>query len=211
MVAPAAEGPAALSPAMRLLIIIAHPLPDSYTHAIAAVARDTLTEGGHEVDWLDLYAEQFDPRLTEAERRSYFTGYDRSEIEELCARLEAAQGLVLVFPTWWFGLPAILKGWLDRVFAPGIAFEHAAGGGLDPRLTNIRLIAALTTTGAPWWVIKLMGDPVRRLFRRGIAPMCGKEARFEMLSLHDLDRASNGKRDAHLGRVRKAMAAIRPR
>ena len=195
---------------MRLLLILAHPLGDSFTAAVAATARDTLAANGHQVDWLDLYAEGFDPRLTAAERASYYADpYDRSDVAGLVARLTAADGLVLVFPQWWFGFPAILKGYFDRVFAPGVAFAHGAAGGIAPRLGNIRLFYALTTTGSPWWVVRLvMGDPVRRLLKRGLVSMCAKRVSFRMLSLHDMDRIGADKRAAHLDRVRRLMAKI---
>ena len=82
--------------------------------------------------------------------------------------MRAAEGLILVFPQWWFNFPAILKGFFDRAFAPGVAFTHdPAGGRIVPQLTNIRLFWALTTTGSPWWIVHLyMGNPVRRLLRQ---------------------------------------------
>lgn len=195
---------------MKLLLVLAHPLEDSFTAAIARTARDALVSAGHEVDWLDLYAEGFDPRLTADERQRYFDpSYDASAVAALVSRLLAAEGLVLVFPTWWFDVPAILKGWFDRVFAPGVAFDHRGGGGLAGRLTNIRLLFVLTTTGSPWWIVRLvMGNPVRRLLRRGIGMLCGPGLRFRMISLHDLDRASGDKRRAHLERVRRQLARI---
>jgi putative NADPH-quinone reductase len=195
---------------MRLLLVLAHPLEDSFTAVIAKTARDALAASGHRVDWLDLYRDGFDPRLTAAERRGYFAApYDGSAVAPLIERLKAADGLVLVFPQWWFGFPAILKGFFDRVFAPGVAFDHAAAGGITPRLANIRLLYALTTTGSPWWVVRLvMGDPVRRLLRRGFVTLCAKDTRFRMLSLHDIDRASADKCEAHLARVRKLVSRI---
>jgi putative NADPH-quinone reductase len=195
---------------MKLLLILAHPIADSFNAAVAAVARETLQAKGHEVDWLDLYAEDFDPRLTAAERATYFKEpYDGSAVASLIDRLRAADGLVLVFPQWWFGFPAILKGFFDRVFAPGVAFAHGDSGGILPRATNIRLVYALTTTGSPWWVARLaMGDPVRRILKRVILPMCAKDARFRMLSLHDMDRATAEKRRAHLERVRQLSSTI---
>ncbi|MFB2608578.1 NAD(P)H-dependent oxidoreductase, partial [Rhizobium phaseoli] len=165
----------------------------------------------HVVDLLDLYAEDFDPRLSEAERRAYFdVPYDTSAVADAVARLRSADGLILVFPQWWFNFPAILKGFFDRVFAPGVAFTHdAAGGRIVPELTNIRLLYALTTTGSPWWVVHLyMGNPVRRLLKRGIANLCSMMLAFRMLSLHDMDRATEARRKVHLERVRKALAAV---
>ncbi|MBX4863038.1 NAD(P)H-dependent oxidoreductase [Rhizobium sophorae] len=197
---------------MRILLVLAHPLPESFAASVARTAREALEASGHVVDLLDLYAENFDPRLSEAERRGYFDlPYDTSAVANIVARLKAADGLILVFPQWWFNFPAILKGFFDRIFAPGVAFSHdAAGGRIVPQLTNIRLLYALTTTGSPWWLVRLyMGDPVRRLLKRGIAAFCSKRLNFKMLSLHDMDRATDAKRRAHLDRVRKLLSAIR--
>ena len=197
---------------MRILLVLAHPLEDSFAAAVARTAREALVASGHVVDLFDLYAENFDPRLSKAERGGYFDQpYDTSAVADIVARLKAADGLILVFPQWWFNFPAILKGFFDRVFAPGVAFSHdAAGGRIVPQLTHIRLLYALTTTGSPWWLVRLyMGDPVRRLLKRGIAAFCSKGLNFRMLSLHDMDRATDAKRRAHLDRVRKLLSAIR--
>src|SRR5215471_19168282 len=115
---------------MRILLVLAHPLPESFAASIARTAREALLARGHAVDLLDLYREDFDPRLTAAERAGYFDApYDVSGVAGLVARLKAAEGLVLVFPQWWFGFPAILKGFFDRVLAPGVAFSHDTSGG----------------------------------------------------------------------------------
>ncbi|MBP1857676.1 NAD(P)H-dependent oxidoreductase [Rhizobium herbae] len=196
---------------MRLLIVLAHPLADSFAASVAATTKAALEKNGHSVDLLDLYQEGFDPRLTEAERRGYFDiPYDTTAVDGIVARLRAAEGLILVFPQWWFNFPAILKGFFDRVFAPGVAFDHEQSGGrIVPRLTNIKLFWALTTTGSPWWVVKLyMGNPVRRLLKRGIAAFCAKDVKFRMISLHDMDRVTAKQRQAHLVRIEKAVEQI---
>ncbi|MEJ1158078.1 NAD(P)H-dependent oxidoreductase [Prosthecomicrobium sp. N25] len=196
---------------MRCLIILAHPLETSYAASLAATAKAALEARGHDVDLLDLYREGFDPRLTPSERAGYFdVPYDVSAVAAEVARLQAAEALVLVFPQWWFNVPAILKGWFDRVLAPGVAFEHdKAGGRIVPRLANIRHLWVLTTTGSPWWVVKLyMGDPVRRLLKRGIANVCAPRCRFRMLTLHDMDRATPERLAAHLERVRGEMGQL---
>ena len=196
---------------MRILLVLAHPLEDSFAANVAREARAALEARGHSVDLLDLYREDFDPRLSVAERGSYFTDtYDRSGAADWIGRLQAADGLVLVFPQWWFNFPAILKGFFDRVFAPGIAFDNdPAGGRIIPRLHNIKLFWALTTTGSPWWVVKVyMGDPVRRLLKRGIAAFCSRHVQFRMISLHDMDRVTAKQRTAHLAKIEKAIARI---
>ena len=196
---------------MHILLVLAHPLSESFAAAIARTARDTLEGGGHTVDVLDLYRENFDPRLTASERAGYFdVPYDTSDVAKLVARLKAADGLIFVFPQWWFDFPAILKGFFDRVFAPGVAFAHdTASGRILPQLENIKLLWVLTTTGSPWWIVRLyMGDPVRRFMRRGIAKLCSKRLNFRILSLHNLDRATDADRRKYLARVRKGLLRI---
>lgn len=136
---------------MRILLVLAHPLENSFAASVARTAKESLEAKGHTVDLLDLYRDGFDPRLTVAERGSYFDErYDSSEVSVWVDRLKAADGLMLVFPQWWFNFPAILKGFFDRVFAPGVAFDHdRAGGRIMPRLGNIKLFWALTVPGPP--------------------------------------------------------------
>jgi len=196
---------------MRVLLVLAHPLQESFAASVALTAREALEASGHVVDLLDLYAEDFDPRLSNTERGGYFdVPYDTSAVAGIVDRLKAADGLVLVFPQWWFNFPAVLKGFFDRAFAPGVAFTHdVAGGRIVPQLTNIRLLYALTTTGSPWWLVHFyMGNPVRRLLKRGIANFCSRKLVFRMISLHDMDRATEARRKAHLERIRKALAAV---
>jgi putative NADPH-quinone reductase len=197
---------------MHVLLVLAHPLPESFTASVALTVRETLEANGHTVDLLDLYAENFDPRLTEKERRGYFdVPYDTSDVAGLVKRLREAEALMLVFPQWWFNLPAVLKGFFDRVFAPGVAFRHDKDGGrIVPLLTNIRHFRAFTTTGSPWWIVRFyMGDPVRRQLKRGIAIFCNRKVNFRMLALHDMDRATEGKRRRHLERVKAALQDLR--
>ena len=192
---------------MRTLIVVAHPLAESFTHAAAARVKATLERRGLEVDLIDLYADDFDPRLKAAERQAYFESpHDSSAVADYAGRLRGAQKLVFVFPQWWFGPPAILKGFLDRVLAPGVAFEHRAGGGLTPLLSGIDALWVVSSTGAPWWIARLyMGDPVRRLIARGVKPWIGPKAKFRMLTLHDMDHFTPSRGAAFLDRLERAF------
>lgn len=198
--------------AQHFLVVVAHPLPESFAASAARTVVAALEARGHTVDLLDLYAEDFDPRLTATERAAYMEpGYQPADdIAGIIARLKAADGLVLVFPQWWFNLPAILKGFIDRIFVPGVAFEHdKAGGRIVPLMTHIRKFWVVTSTGSPWWVVHLyMGNPVKRILKRGVAAFCAKSVDFRMLSLHDMDRATEDKRKRFLARVRTAISAI---
>jgi NAD(P)H dehydrogenase (quinone) len=190
---------------MRALIVLAHPLQDSFTHAAAARVTATLERRGMMVDLIDLYADDFDPKLTAAERRAYFTPpHDWSAVENYAARLRQAQKLVFAFPQWWFGPPAILKGFFDRALAPGVAFAHAPGGGPTPLLTQINALWVVSSTGAPWWVARLyMGDPVRRLIARGVRPWVCPKASFRMMTLHDMDQMTPRRAAKFLNRLER--------
>lgn len=196
---------------MRVLVVLAHPLKESFAASVAHTVVSALESKGYEVDLLDLYDENFDPRLTVAERASYMSGkYDLSAMAPYAERLKAAEALIFVFPQWWFNLPAILKGFIDRVFAPGIAFDYAADGiKLEPRLDKLRHFWVFSTTGSPWWVGKFyMGDPVRRVLKRGIAAFCGKRLDFRMTCLHDMDDTTAAKRERFLEKVRSQVSTL---
>ncbi len=196
------------TPPLRVLLVVAHPLDNAFAKAAAARIRATLEHRGIEVDMIDLYADDFDPRLTGAERRGYFTTpYDSSAVAGYVARLKRAEKLVFVFPQWWFNLPAILKGFFDRVLVPGVAFDHASGGGpLIPRLTHVDALWVVSSTGAPWRVTRLyMCDPVRRQIARGIKAFVSSKASFRMLTLYDMDRMTERRAAAFLDRLEQAF------
>ena len=196
---------------MRVLVIYAHPLGDSFDAALHRAVLAALRRGGHEVDDCDLYAEGFDPVLSAAERRAYNTPTpDLSGVAEHVARVRAAEGLVLCFPTWWYGMPAILKGYFDRVWAQGVAFRLADGGGaILPGLTNIRKVWVVTTYGSPWWFIRLvLRDPVRAALLGGLARLCRRGVETRFLALYNIDAASRAKSAGFLARVERAFAGF---
>jgi NAD(P)H dehydrogenase (quinone) len=193
---------------VRILVIYAHPLADSFAAALHRLVVETLQRGGHEVDDCDLYAEGFDPVLTAAERRAYNTpAPDLSGVADHVARLKRAETLVLCYPTWWYGLPAILKGYFDRVWAKDVAFTLPEGGGaIRPALTNITRIAVVTTYGAPWWLIRLvLRDPARAVVLGGLGRLCGRGPR-QWLALYNIDAATPARRGKFLARVERTFA-----
>ena len=194
---------------MRVLVIYAHPLADSFAAALHRAVVAALRRGGHEVDDCDLYAEGFVPVLSAAERRDYNTPTpDLAGVATHVARLRAAEALVLCFPTWWYGMPAILKGYFDRVWAQGVAFRLPEGGGaILPALANIKKLWVVTTYGAPWWLIRLvLRDPVRAVILGGLARLCGRGTRTRFLALYNIDGASRARCAAFLARVERAFA-----
>ena len=139
----------------RFLVVHAHPLADSLAAALRDAAIEGIAAAGHESDLVDLYADGFDPCLSVEERAAFArTDYaPPSDIAGYCERLVSADGLVLVFPQWWFGMPAILKGFIDRVFVPGLTFAvDPATRALEPRLSRLRRCSrsAACPPRAPW-------------------------------------------------------------
>ena len=131
--------------------------------------------------------------LTPEERRAYNTAQpDLARVEPHVARLRAAEALVLCFPTWWYGMPAILKGWFDRVWTNGVAFTLPEGGGaIRPALHNIRKFAVVTTYGSPWWLMNLvLRAPVRAVLIGGLRRLCAPDCRWIFLALSNIDGAS---------------------
>ena len=195
-------------PPLRVLLVVAHPLDNSFAKAAATRICTTLERRGIEVDMIDLYADGFDPRLTSAERSGYFKSpYDHDAVAGYVVRLRLAQKLVFIFPQWWFNVPAILKGFFDRVLVPGVAFDHPPSGGqLIPRLTHVNALWVVSSTGAPWWITRLyMGDPARRQIARAIMPLVSRNASFRMLTLYDMDHMTERRAGEFLGRIERAF------
>lgn len=193
---------------MKCLVVLAHPMADSLSHALAQSAIQTLTEAGHDVQVEDLYGIGFPPALTASERRSYYArSFESSAPQAQVERLLSAQALVLVFPTWWFGFPAILKGWFDRVWAPGIAYDHASDlGPIQPRLHKLQRALAITSLGSPSWVDRLLlRQPVRRVLKTAILGTCAPACRFEMMSIYKAERLSARDVEAFRRRVHRAL------
>jgi len=197
---------------MRIQVIHCHPLDDSFNHALFRGIVETLRNNGHDVVATDLYREGFQPAMTEAERRTYMgNGYDDSAITRYVETLTSVDGVIFCFPHWWFSMPAMLKGYVDRVWGPGTAFVYdATDNHLVPNLHNIRLLGVVTTFGTPWWVVRLYaGDPGRKVFRRGLHPMCARRVSTFWLAHYGMDRSSRRSRERFLERVKTRLAAVR--
>ena len=194
---------------MKCLVVIAHPVPDSLCQALARRVVAALAAAGHEVMVEDLSGNGFAPALTRAERQGYYQPpCDQSAVQPQVERLLAAEALVLVFPTWWFGFPAILKGWFDRVWLPGVAYDHADDlGPIRPRLLGLRRALAVTSLGAPGWVDRLlMRQPVKRVRKTALLGTCAPKCRLEMLSLYKAERLTPPQVEAFARRVEQALA-----
>jgi NAD(P)H dehydrogenase (quinone) len=174
---------------MRLLAVCCHPSPDSFHAALRAEVLGRLAADGHELTVVDLYAEDFDPVLRADDRRDYWKAVTKApDIERHVAELRTAEGLLLIYPTWWYGMPAMLKGWLDRVWLPGVAFDIKGGRIQLHMLSNIRHFAVVTTHGSPRWFIRLaMGEPGRKQVVRGLTQHLAKRCKVSWNALYGID------------------------
>jgi putative NADPH-quinone reductase len=162
---------------MNVLVVLAHPDPASFNHALARTAADTARRLGHDVTLRDLHAERFDPLLPAAEisRGAPLPPW----LERHCAELAAADGIVVVHPNWWGQPPAILTGWIDRVVRPGVAyaFEEGDGGeGVPVGLLRARTALVLNTSNTPpAREREVFGDPLEAIWKRCVFDLCGVE------------------------------------
>lgn len=160
---------------MSVSVILAHPNPHSFNHAIAAACVNTLTVLGHDVHFHDLYAERFESHLPfqECARDAILPGF----IAQHCAEIATASGIIIVHPNWWGQPPAILKGWVDRVVRPGVAYEFNegdSGEGVPKGLLQARSAVIFNTSNtSETREREVFGDPLELIWKRCIFGLCG--------------------------------------
>ncbi|SMY08090.1 NAD(P)H-dependent oxidoreductase [Flavimaricola marinus] len=191
----------------RVMVIFAHPCEESFSASLHTATVEMLTKVGWDVDDCDLNAEGFNPVLSAEERRNYHdVDINTRPVQGYVDRVQAADAMVLVFPVWNFGYPAILKGFFDRVFLPGVSFK-LQDGKVQGSLTNIRKLAAVTTYGATPMRAFLAGDPPRKLIKRAVWGVT-KPDKVRYLALYDMNNATHAQRSTYLEKVKAEMAAF---
>lgn len=192
---------------MHSLVLFAHPQHDSFCAALHRRVLDRLQARAWPIDSLDLNAVGFDPVLSATERRDYHDEAVNVEpVRDYVERLRAAEALILVFPVWVFGFPAILKGFFDRVCLPGVAFR-LENGRVVPNLLNIRTLVAVTTYGGSRWRAIAVGDPPRRVVTGSVRFYCQPDT-TRYLALYDMNRADQARRARFLERVGHAIDTL---
>lgn len=197
---------------MNILVIVAHPRPESFNNAIAATTVQALQDSGHVAIVRDLYEEGFDPILTADELPK--SAHLDAIMEEHCADLATADGIVIIHPNWWGQPPAILKGWVDRVFRPGVAYEFIngdSGEGVPVGLLRTKTAVVFNTSNTPEKrELEAFGDPLETLWKNCIFGLCG---------VHDFYRRTFGvmitstqeQREAWLAEVYETIISRFPR
>lgn len=193
---------------MRALVVYCHPREGSFTAAVRDVVLERLRAAGAELRLRDLYAEGFAPALSAAEHEGYLDcPGNQVPVERDCRDLEWADTLIFVYPTWWYGLPAVLKGWLDRAMLPDVAFIMPKGEGdtIRPGLTHITKLGVFTTCGASRFLTWFVGAPGRRTLMRGVGLICAPRVRKAFAAHYLMDSSTPESRARHLAVVRRKI------
>ena len=160
---------------MKISLIVAHPNTSSFNFAVAETVRRKLEQIGHQVYFHDLYREKFDPLIRYEEIPA--DGQVAPEILEYCRELADSDGIVIVHPNWWGQPPAILKGWVDRVIRPGIAYEFEEGDtgeGVPRGLLRAHTAVVFNTSNtSSEREDSVFGDPLERIWKDCIFGLCG--------------------------------------
>ncbi len=193
---------------MRALVVYCHPREGSFTAAVRDVVLAKLAAAGAEVRVNDLYGRGFSPVLTTVE----WTGYldcpgNQAPVARDVDDIRWCDTLIFVYPTWWYGLPAMLKGWLDRALLPDVAFLMPEGADrtIRPGLLHITRLGIFTTCGASWWLTTFVGAPGRRTLTRGLGLLCARGKRSVFAAHYLMDSSTPESRARHLARVAARM------
>jgi NAD(P)H dehydrogenase (quinone) len=191
---------------MKMSVILAHPNKKSFNHAIATTVIETLKQNGHEVFFHDLYEEKFDPILpTEEIPRDVSLP---SEVEKHCNEISVADGVVIIHPNWWGQPPAILKGWVDRVIRPGVAYEFLEddkGEGVPCGLLKAKSAVVFNTSNTETEREKnIFGDPLEAIWKNCIFDLCGVKSFYRRM-FNIIVISSEEQREAWLQEVRQTV------
>lgn len=195
---------------MRVYVVYCHPVEGSFVSSIRDAAIAGFKAGGHEVKITDLYAEDFNPTLSAFERANHEAPPDtKPEIQPYAEMLQWCEALVLIYPTWWSAQPAMLKGWIDRVWVRGVAYDVADDSDIIiPRLHNIRRVVAITTHGSSKFVNAVQGECGKRVVTRSLRVLCNRWARARWVAMYGLDHAGQRRRERFLERVERTMTKL---
>jgi putative NADPH-quinone reductase len=183
---------------MNVVVVLGHPSADSYCAAIfKRIIRALELHSSHSVTAIRLADEKFATAMSTAERVAYETETPliSDETKRHAEVLLQAEALIFVYPTWWSGLPAQLKGWLERVFVLGVAFRFNKHGKIRPNLQNVRHIIGVSTYGSPWRYVKLINDNGRRTLTRAIRMSTGFRTRSMWCGIYALDTCTQQQRE----------------
>jgi NAD(P)H dehydrogenase (quinone) len=197
---------------MKAVVILAHPNSESFSHELARRAHAGFVAAGHECTVVDLYALGFTAAMSAAERAAYHGDMPILDplVQTQVDLVSSVDTIVFVYPTWWSGLPAILKGWLERVMVPGVGFcFDERSGKVRPGLTNVRRLIGISTYGSPRWYVRLINDNGRRTLMRALRLSTGWRTSRRWLAMYALDTTTERERAEFAAHVERAMSELR--
>jgi putative NADPH-quinone reductase len=192
---------------MKALIIYSHPVEGSFCSAIRDAAAEGFRQAGHNIDVIDLTAENFNPVMSADEWDLYFSsnGQVPQGLERHVELVKEADFLCFVYPTWWSGLPAQLKGWIERIMIFGVGFTLNKNNKVRPALRNVRKIYVLSTFGSPRWYVRFINDNGRRVLSRALRLSTGR-ASLHSMGLYAMDTQTEENRREFLAKVTQKLA-----
>jgi putative NADPH-quinone reductase len=199
---------------MKVLVLLAHPSEESFISFLSSEVIAELKTGGHEIRHHDLWAENFSPVFTPYERLNHVGDVADKlralpELQQHIEDLQWCEALVLVYPTWWSGQPAMLKGWFDRVLMNGVAWVLPEGAArIRPLLTNVRHLIVVTTHGSGKFVNALEGESGKRTVFRSVRLMLHRRVRCEWIAMYGLDNATPDQRQKFAARARRRTSRV---
>lgn len=194
---------------MKTVIVYAHPWDKSYNFFILQSLVEGLGQSGHDIDLIDLYKEGFNPVLGKEELSLYSQGkFADPRIGEYQKRLEQAEHLFFVFPVWWYDVPAILKGFLDRVLLKNWAYEYSPAGLPKGKLAFIKNATVITTMKSPGWYYRLMyGNSIKNSFIKGTLKFCGIK-KIKWIKIGNIENIGSQKRISQLEKIKGYATAL---
>jgi putative NADPH-quinone reductase len=191
---------------MKILVILGHPEKNSFNYAIADTVLKKLSRNNHEVIFHDLVEEGFDPLIQEGE---IFRNFKLSKtIEQHCDDLKSCDGIIIIHPNWWGQPPAVVKGWIDRVFRPGVAYEFLAGDngeGVPIGLLKAKTAIVFNTSNtAEERENSIFKDPLETIWKNCIFDLCGVK-NFHRKMFRIVITSSNEQREAWLREVENVV------
>jgi putative NADPH-quinone reductase len=196
---------------MKVLVVLAHPNPDSFSHAIVDRVVCALANREHSVSVIDLYGLDYSPTITRAELAAYPTSEPAIDpmVIEHTRLIQECSTIVFVYPTWWSSMPAILKGWIDRTMLPGVAFSvDPQTLKLQPGLTSVRRLIGITTFGGPRLASFVVRDNGSKIVTRSLRAVCHRRCRTTWLRMFNVDSSTIAQREKFLQRVERIAQKI---
>jgi len=196
---------------MNVLVIYAHPSQDSMCGALLAAVCEEVESAGNQLRVHDLIAEKFNPVFSAYERIHHVGDLEQKlqQMPELRVHVEDVQWcdtVIFVYPTWWSGQPAVLKGWIDRVLMNGVAWALPEGKArLSPMLTNVRRLVVVTTHGSSKWVNMLQGEPGKRIMFRSVRLMFHTRTRCTWAGIYGMDKIDSEHRQRKINWARRRV------